>query len=73
MFEAKAATKTLILNDINRYWEGKLNTVIEEHHRKQRLIYLQNNSFEKELPLELKVLYLMPENEKHLNLLYSNF
>ena len=73
MFEAKAATAPLILNDVNRYWDSKLNTIIEEHNRKQRLIYLQNNSFEKELPLELKVLYLMPENEKHLNLLYSNF
>lgn len=73
MFKAKAATADLILTDVNRYWDSKLNTMIEEHKRKQRLIYLQNNSFEKELPLELKVLYLMPENEKHLNLLYSNF
>jgi len=73
MFKAKAATADLILTDVNRYWDSKLNTMVEEHKRKQRLIYLQNNSFSKELPLELKVLYLMPENEKHLNLLYSNF
>jgi len=73
MFEAKAATKTLIINDVNRYFESKLSTFIEEHNRKQRLIYIQNTCFDKELPLDLKVLYLMPENEKHLNILYSNF